>query len=756
RPRRARRGHAGGKVSFTLDAGETAALRALARQTDTTLFVVLLAGYASLLARHADQDEVVIGSPIAQRPTRDAERMIGCFLNTLPLRCDFRGEPSARDALRGLRDVVLDAFELQDVPFETIVASSGHARALDRTPLFQAMLVLQNAPRHAIRLPGLAVDAFDDAETAAQFELTLFAHEDAASGQLRLDWQYDADLFDRETIGAWSAQLRRLYAGIARAPDAPLARISLLDDAARAQLLGFGDRRATRLDETLVHDAIARRALAAPEHPALVAGGRTLRYAELDAAANRLARQLRATGVGVETVVAVALERSIDAVVALLAILKAGGVYVPIDPEQPPARVATIVGEARPALVITRAELAPRFAAAARALLLVDRDAADIAARDASPVDSPAHPDALAYAIFTSGSTGVPKGVAISHRSLAASTSARIRAYPPVASMLLVPSLAFDSSIATLFWMLASGGTLHIPAAADARDPRALAAAVERGRIAGWLGVPSLYKLAADLSGASLAPLEVVVLAGETLTANVVDAHYRRAPACLLANEYGPTEATVWASMQFVDRTPSAGAAAPIGAPIAGSRLLVLDRRGELAPIGVEGELYIGGSGVARGYLHRPALTAARFVPDPFARGERLYRTGDRVRWRRDGALEFIGRRDAQVKLRGSRIELTEIDACLASHPWVRQAAARVVSHADERQELIAYAVLGGGVDSDARAHDVGRTLRAHLAAHLPAAVVPARVLAIDALPLNANGKLDRDRLPAPVPERAA
>ncbi|WP_010112111.1 condensation domain-containing protein, partial [Burkholderia oklahomensis] len=376
RPRRARRGHAGGKVSFTLDAGETAALRALARQTDTTLFVVLLAGYASLLARHADQDEVVIGSPIAQRPTRDAERMIGCFLNTLPLRCDFRGEPSARDALRGLRDVVLDAFELQDVPFETIVASSGHARALDRTPLFQAMLVLQNAPRHAIRLPGLAVDAFDDAETAAQFELTLFAHEDAASGQLRLDWQYDADLFDRETIGAWSAQLRRLYAGIARAPDAPLARISLLDDAARAQLLGFGDRRATRLDETLVHDAIARRALAAPEHPALVAGGRTLRYAELDAAANRLARQLRATGVGVETVVAVALERSIDAVVALLAILKAGGVYVPIDPEQPPARVATIVGEARPALVITRAELAPRFAAAARALLLVDRDAA--------------------------------------------------------------------------------------------------------------------------------------------------------------------------------------------------------------------------------------------------------------------------------------------------------------------------------------------------------------------------------------------
>ncbi|AIO66262.1 amino acid adenylation domain protein [Burkholderia oklahomensis] len=756
RPRRARRGHAGGKVSFTLDAGETAALRALARQTDTTLFVVLLAGYASLLARHADQDEVVIGSPIAQRPTRDAERMIGCFLNTLPLRCDFRGEPSARDALRGLRDVVLDAFELQDVPFETIVASSGHARALDRTPLFQAMLVLQNAPRHAIRLPGLAVDAFDDAETAAQFELTLFAHEDAASGQLRLDWQYDADLFDRETIGAWSAQLRRLYAGIARAPDAPLARISLLDDAARAQLLGFGDRRATRLDETLVHDAIARRALAAPEHPALVAGGRTLRYAELDAAANRLARQLRATGVGVETVVAVALERSIDAVVALLAILKAGGVYVPIDPEQPPARVATIVGEARPALVITRAELAPRFAAAARALLLVDRDAADIAARDASPVDSPAHPDALAYAIFTSGSTGVPKGVAISHRSLAASTSARIRAYPPMASMLLVPSLAFDSSIATLFWMLASGGTLHIPAAADARDPRALAAAVERGRIAGWLGVPSLYKLAADLSGASLAPLEVVVLAGETLTANVVDAHYRRAPACLLANEYGPTEATVWASMQFVDRTPSAGAAAPIGAPIAGSRLLVLDRRGELAPIGVEGELYIGGSGVARGYLHRPALTAARFVPDPFARGERLYRTGDRVRWRRDGALEFIGRRDAQVKLRGSRIELTEIDACLASHPWVRQAAARVVSHADERQELIAYAVLGGGVDSDARAHDVGRTLRAHLAAHLPAAVVPARVLAIDALPLNANGKLDRDRLPAPVPERAA
>ncbi|WP_175956069.1 non-ribosomal peptide synthetase [Burkholderia sp. BCC0405] len=750
RPRRVQRSHAGGKVSFTLDATETAALRALARQADTTLFVVLLAGYAWLLARDAGQDEVVIGSPIAQRPSRDAERMIGCFLNTLPLRCDFRGGPSARDALARLRDVVLDAFEWQDVPFETIVAASGHARTLDRTPLFQAMLVLQSAPQHAMRLPGLAIDAFDDDETAAQFELTLFAHEDTSSGQLRLDWQYDADLFDRDTIDALGARLRRLYAEIARVPDAPLARLDGLDDAARARLLAFGDRRAARLDAPLVHDAIARHARATPDHPALVAADRTLGYAELDAAANRLARQLRALGVGAETVVAVALERSIDAIVALVAILRAGGVYVPVDPEQPLARAATILGEARPALVITRAALAPRFADAARAVVLVDRDAADIAMRDASPVDAPVHPDALAYALFTSGSTGVPKGVAISHRSLAASTAARLAAYPRVASMLLVPSLAFDSSIATLFWMLASGGTLHLPDADGARDPRALAAVVERGRVAGWLGVPSLYKLAVDLCAAALAPLEVVVLAGETLTANVVDAHYRHGPACLLANEYGPTEATVWASVQFVSRTPAG--AAPIGAPIAGSRLVVLDARGELVPVGVEGELYIGGAGVARGYLGRPGLTAARFVPDPFAHGERLYRTGDRVRWRRDGTLDFVGRRDAQVKLRGIRVELTEIDACLASHPWVRQAAARVVAHDDDRQELIAYAVL----TDDAGTHDATEILRAHLAAHLPAAIVPARVLAIDALPVNANGKLDRDRLPAPEQSRAA
>ncbi|KVV34097.1 hypothetical protein WK79_31870 [Burkholderia ubonensis] len=767
RPRRAQRSHAGGKVSFTLDADETAALRALARQTGTTLFVVLLAGYAWLLARDADQDEVVIGSPIAQRPSRDAEQMIGCFLNTLPLRCDFRGEPSARDALGRLRDVVLDAFEWQDVPFETIVAASGQPRTPDRTPLFQAMLVLQSAPRHAMRLPGLEIDAFDDDETAAQFELTLFAHEDTASGQLRLDWQYDAELFDRATIDALSARLRRLYADLARRPDTPLARLDGLDDAARAQLLAFGDRRAARLDAPLVHDAIARHARAAPGHPALVASDRTLDYGGLDAAANRLARQLRAMGIGAgtgatgetaESIVAVALERSIDAVVALVAILRAGGVYVPVDPEQPPARVTTIVGEARPALVITRAALAPRFADAARAMLLVDRDADAIDARDASPLDAPVHPDALAYAIFTSGSTGVPKGVAISHRSLAASTAARLHAYPPVASMLLVPSLAFDSSIATLFWMLASGGTLHIPDAAHARDPRALAAAVERGRIAGWLGVPSLYALAVDLCAPSLASLDVVVLAGETLSANVVDAHYRHGPACTLANEYGPTEATVWASVHFVERA-TAGAA-PIGTPIAGSRLVVLDRHGALAPVGVEGELAIGGAGVARGYLHRPGLTAARFVPDPFAHGERLYRTGDRVRWRRDGTLDFIGRRDAQVKLRGIRIELDEIDACLASHPRVRQAASRVLSHADGRQELIAYAVLGDGVDAGSAdgmhgIDDVTDALRTHLAAHLPAAAVPARVLAIDALPVNANGKLDRDRLPAPGPVRA-
>ncbi|NBI50351.1 non-ribosomal peptide synthetase [Burkholderia sp. ISTR5] len=744
RPRRAQRDHPGRKLSFRFDSTQTTALRALARDTGTTLFVVLLTAYAWLLARESDQDEVVIGSPIAQRPSRETEQMIGCFLNTLPLRCDFSGAPSARAALARLREVVLDAFELQDVPFESIVAAVDQPRALDRTPLFQAMLVLQSTPQHALRLPGLELSGFDDERGAAQFELTLFACEDPDTGGLRLDWQYDADLYDHATMASRCERLHRLAVDIARNPDLPLAALDGLAEPQRAHLIALGDRRAEPLDAPLVHDAIARHAQAAPHRIALVEPGRSLDYGGFDAAANRLARRLRAAGVGPETRVAVALPRSIDALVAPVAILRAGGVYVPVDPDQPAARVATILAEAAPALLLTQQALAARFAGAADTLLALDHEAAAIASLNAEPLAEPVAPDALAYVIFTSGSTGVPKGVAVSHRNLAASTAARLAIYPPLDSMLLVPSLAFDSSIATLFWMLASGGSLHIPTAGEARDPRALAARVARGQVAGWLGVPSLYRLAVDLDPAALASLEVVVLAGETLGADVVDAHYRQGPGCLLANEYGPTEASVWASVQFVPDGP--GPVVPIGQAIAGTRLLVLDRHGAPVPAGVDGELHIGGRGVARGYLHRPGLSAARFVPDPFAPGERLYRTGDRVRWRPDGSLDFIGRRDGQVKLRGIRIELGEIDLCLASHPSVRQAAARLVGHPDGRQELLAYVVLHTGADADEIA------LREHLAAHLPAAAVPARILTITALPVNANGKLDRERLPVPDP----
>lgn len=748
RPRVGNQRHIGASVIGTLDAAQTAALRSLASETGTTLFMVLLAGFAQLLSLRAGQDDLVIGSAIAQRPGRETEGVVGCFLNTLPLRCDLSGEPTARALLARIRTVVLEAFELQEVPFEAIVSALRRPRSLDRSPVFQVMLALQNMPREELALPGLTVSAFSDTQVAVQFELALFVQENAVEGTLHLTFQYDTDLFDEGTMRSLAGQLDRLLVGMAEAPDRPLARVESLETSQRREILALSCRVPAVNVGSLIHDMIAERASWIRSRPALIDAQDSLTYGEMEAAANRLARHLQAAGVGAETLVAVALARSAEAVVTILAVLKAGGAYLPVDLDQPMDRMAVILEEAPPALLVTTAALRERLPKTSCRTVLLDAERQQIAACPATAPPCTALRDHLAYVMFTSGSTGRPKGVAVSHSSLSASTSARLAAYPPLPSMLLVPSLAFDSSVATLFWMLASGGTVHIPDPQSARDPRCLAALVQCRRIAGWLGVPSLYKLALDLSGECLASLQVVVLAGETLAADVVAAHRAQMPTALLTNEYGPTETTVWASMQVVDETVLAGDRVPIGQPIAGARLLVLDGHGLLAPVGVEGELFIGGTGVARGYVGRPGLTAARFVPDPLTPGERLYRTGDMVCWRHDGRLEFLTRRDGQVKLRGNRIELGDVEACLASHPAVLQAAARVVDREDG-QELLAFVVAApSGTALEAE-------LRAYAAARLPGPMVPSAFVEIDALPLNANGKLDRDALPVIDPPHA-
>jgi amino acid adenylation domain-containing protein len=753
RPRVGPRRHIGATVVGTLGAAQTAALRSLASETGTTLFMVLLAGFAQLLSRHAGQDDLVIGSAIAQRPGREMEGVVGCFLNTLPLRCDVSGDPTARALVARIRTVVLDAFELQDVPFEAIVSALRRPRSLDRSPVFQVMLALQNMPQGELTLPGLSISAFSDTHVAVQFELSLFVQENAADGTLQLIFHYDTDLFDEETIRSLAGQLDKLLAGIAEAPDCPLVETESLKVNQRQQILALSCRDPAVDAGNLVHDMIAERASWIRNRPALIDAQASLTYGEMEAAANRLAHHLQAAGVGAETLVAVALARSVEAVVTVLAVLKAGGAYLPVDLDQPVDRIALIFAEAPPALIVTTEVLRERVPKTSCRMILLNTDGPQIAARPATAAPCAALRGHLAYVMFTSGSTGRPKGVAVSHANLSASTSARLGAYPPLPSMLLVPSLAFDSSIATLFWMLASGGTVHIPDPQSARDPRRLAALVQHQRIAGWLGIPSLYKLALDLSGECLASLQVVVLAGETLAADVVAGHRARMPTTLLTNEYGPTETTVWASMQVVDETVLAGDKVPIGRPIAGTRLLVLDGHGLLVPVGVEGELFIGGTGVARGYVGRPGLTAARFVPDPLIAGERLYRTGDMVRWRRDGRLEFLTRRDGQVKLRGNRIELGEIEVCLASHPAVLQAAACVVDREDG-QELLAFIVAapsGKAFDEET----LQAQLRTHAAARLPGPMIPSVFVVIDVLPLNANGKLDRNALPVIDPPQA-
>lgn len=745
RPRRAERRHAGGKVELYLDPTRAARLHDLAGATGTTLFMVLLTGFATLLSRHADQEEVVIGSPIAQRPDRDSEGVIGCFLNTLPLRCTLSGRPSARTALERAREVVLEAFELQDVPFETIVTAVDRPRSLDRTPVFQAMLVMLNMPQEVLSLPDLQVSGLEDTQSAAQFELTLFVHE-RADGSQRLVLQYDADLFDRETADGMLGQLGQLLDGMAAAPDRPLDVLELLDQEERGRLLALSEYCEPVGEPILVHHAIAEQALWIPQRPALVDANGNLTYGELDLQANRLARHLREAGAGIETVVGIALPRSAEAIVAIIAVLKAGGAYLPIDTDQPVERIETILNEARPLLVLTRSELSERLGAIPAPLMLLDREAEAIAAHGSSGLACVAHPESCAYVIFTSGSTGVPKGVAISHRNLAASNTTRLATYRPPMSMLLLPSLAFDSSVASLFWMLASGGTLHVPAAEAARDPRCLAKLVEQRRITAWLGVPSLYGLALELEAERLRSLELVVLAGETLSPDIVQRHRDRLPGACLANEYGPTETTVWATMQRIGQADPTDAAVPIGRPVAGTRMLVLDRQGVPVPIGIPGELHIGGTGVGRGYVGRGGLTATRFVPDPELPGRRLYRTGDLVRWRRDGALDFLGRCDRQVKLRGNRIELGEVEACLAGHERISQAVATVFRQ-DGREELVAFVVPSRSGDDVAATLD---RLSAHMATRLPAVMIPTRLVCTDALPLNANGKRDYASLRLP------
>jgi amino acid adenylation domain-containing protein len=751
RARPAVRSYAGGSIQIRLSRELSAGLRALAQRHGATLFMTLLAGWSTLLSRLSGQTDIVIGTPVANRQRAEIEPLIGFFVNTLALRVDLTNDPSVVDLLAQVRATMLDAHAHQDLPFEQVVEALQPERSLSHSPLFQALLTLNNTSADALTLPGLTLSTIEHAQQAAQFDLSLSLIEtpDGLTGDL----VYATDLFDRTTMQRMLGHWTTLLAAMVADETHPVGRLPLLSTDEREQVLTTFN--AARMDEACeqpIHALFEAQAAQHPDAMALECADQRLRYDELNRRANQLAHHLIALGVKPDDRVALCMERGIGMIVGVLGILKAGAAYVPLDPDYPVERLAFMLDDSAPKALLTDAALEARLAALNPPRIVVldgtddDRDA--IARQpehnpDASEIGlAPRH---LAYVIYTSGSTGRPKGVMVEHRQLLSSTLTRTQAYAQYERFLLLSSIAFDSSVAGIFGTLATAGTLLIPEEASAQNLNAIAELVERRRVTTLLCVPSLARLILDgLSERDDRTLKTIIVAGESCPPALRERVAAFVPELALYNEYGPTEATVWATLHRV-RADEDGAV-PIGRPIANTRIYVLDGHGAPVPVGVAGELHIGGDGVARGYLNRPELTAERFLDDPFASepGARMYRTGDLGRWRPDGTLEYLGRNDFQVKLRGFRIELGEIEAKLAACDGVREAAVIVREDSDDDRRLVAYVVMQSGAAPSAA------DLRDQLSQALPDYMVPSAFVNLATLPLTPNGKLDRKALPAP------
>ncbi|MFJ7905485.1 amino acid adenylation domain-containing protein [Kitasatospora sp. NPDC096204] len=727
-------------VDLAWDAGLHTALVDLARTHRTTLFTVLQAGLAALFTRLGAGTDIPLGTGVAGRSDEALDDLVGFFVNSLVLRADTSGDPGFAELLGRVREAQLDAFAHQDLPFERIVEELNPPRALGRHPLFQTLLVLQNHGQDAeLDLPGLESAPEPIGLRVAKFDLNIGITErhgpDGAPAGLTGSIEYSADLYDRATVAALAERLGRLLAGAAADPHAPIGTLDVLAPEERTRVLTeWNATDAPRRSGTLA-ESFERQADRTPHATALVHDGGALSYAELDTRANRLAHHLTALGVGPETPVAMLMERSADVVVATLAVLKAGGCYVPMHPGLPPERMTGVLADtAAPVLLTDRADPGfPHGAAVVRP--------GDEAGAPGHRPGLPVHPDQLAYAMYTSGSTGRPKGVAVRHRDVLDLAADRRWRDGRHRRVLLHSPHAFDAATYEIWTPLLAGGTVVV-APPGALDAAALHAVTVRHAVTAVFLTKALFDLVAEQAPETFAALRVVCTGGEAASGVLMRRVLEACPDLLLAHVYGPTETTTFATHHPLAPADLDGPRVPIGGPMDNMRAYVLDARLRPVPPGVPGELYLAGAGLARGYLGRPGLTAERFVACPYLPGERMYRTGDLVRLRADGAVEFLGRIDGQVKLRGFRIELGEIEAALSRHPAVRQVI--VIAREDRPGDtrLVAYCT--------AEATLTPAELRAFAGTVLPGYMVPAVVVLLDALPLNANGKVDRRALPAP------
>ncbi|MFI8996700.1 amino acid adenylation domain-containing protein [Streptomyces sp. NPDC053542] len=744
RPRPAVPDHRGGTVGFTLDAATHQRLAGLAKAADCTLFMVLQAGLAALLTRLGAGQDIPLGTAVAGRTDQALDDLAGFFVNTLVLRTDTSGDPAFQDLLRRVREADLAAYAHQDVPFERLVEALNPVRSAASHPLFQVMLTFQNNARPTLELPELTVGFEGFGVGVAKFDLSFTLTEtqdaDGRPAGLRGVVEYAEALFDRSTVRSFAERFARLLGSAAEAPARPLSRLDVLSDAERQAMLGAWQGPAALEAPATLPELFRRQVARTPHAPAVETAEETLTYAELDARANQLARHLMALGTGPESLVALALPRSAALVTAVLAVTKAGAAYLPLDPEYPRRRLDLMLADAAPGHILTTAEYAGRLSAGDATVLLLDDPATAVAVQDRdstppAPALLPGHP---AYVIYTSGSTGTPKGVVVSHRGLAglAANHRTVHGAGEGSRVLQFVSPGFDVSVSELCMALLTGGCLVI--ADEAPVGGELAAFLAERRITHAHVPPAVLE---SVPAADLPDLATLLTGGEACTPQLID---RWATGRRMVNGYGPTEMTVEVSCGVND--PQERGPQSIGRPLNGARVYVLDERLRPVPPGVPGELYLAGPGIARGYLNRPGATAARFVADPFgAPGSRMYRSGDLGRWRADGRLDFLGRADDQVKLRGFRIEPGEIEAVLGRRAEVARAAVTVREDRPGDRRLVAYVVPADG-DGEL---DAGR-LRAELAEELPAHMVPSAVVPLDRLPLTPNGKLDHRALPAP------
>jgi amino acid adenylation domain-containing protein len=749
RPRATGQDNAGATLNVAIGPELVERLETLARRYDATLFMVLLAGLHAVLHRQSGHDDIVIGTPIANRTRTETEPLLGFFVNTLAIRADLSGRPSFASLLSQVRERTLGAYAHQDLPFEALVDALGVERDLERNPLFDVMLALQNAPMPAPALDGLSIEVLDVDTATAKFDLTLNLEPSAAglSGQ----FEYATGLFDRETIEALFDQYLRLLAAAAAEPDLWIARLPLMSSEERTARVA--EARAPEVDWStrLGVDAAARfevhfaaQVARTPDAIALGCADERWTYAELDRWSNRIAHRLRAEGVGAEDVVAILAHREPRYLAAILGAFKVGAAYVPFDVEAPDERLAAMLATCAPAVVLCDRLTAPRAAPLDVRSLAID-EIAHASDGALPPVDRAAR---LAYVMYTSGSTGVPKGAMLEHAGMLNQQLAKVELLRlgPADVVAQTAAPTFDISVWQFLTPLLVGGRVHMICGDRAWEPDALLAEIEAAGVTVLETVPTHLALVLERLAASdarpLARLRWLLPTGEALPADLCARWLAAVPHVPLVNAYGPAECSDDTALLIVDTAPTGGGTVPISGTVANLSAYVLDAQLEPVPVGTPGELCIAGVGVGRGYLRDAARTAASFVPDPWSAqpGARMYRTGDRARLRRDGAIEFLGRIDHQIKIRGQRIELGEIEAALATHPAVRSAAV-VVQGVGLHRRLVAFATARAGETLDPAA------VLDHVRRRLPSSMVPSALQELDALPTLSSGKIDRRAL---------